>query len=616
MAVPVTTVNWIDQSNITVPVNIPEIDNRPLFFVVSSFDKGTEDLTITSGQDFYNMYGTPLFSRHGQNGIQVQRLINAGARVLVKRICADDATLANLVLYAKVSTIDTQKTNSNGEPIYLDEEGNETTEETDNPVMLSTTSIKWMATSFANCTTYDQVKNHAIDELFDDENGVYPLFIYTDNGRGVSSKAVRITPNYQTSRNLGFMLYSLKIYEGTTIDENNTVSFNPNASYNQVNYGIDASTCYQVKAEVIPEIYTSYIEKLAGELDMDEEVLTNYDMIFGYDCKGNAIANLTLDTESIDLNALNGVSLASGSNGEFGSTPYKTEAWAEKIRQEYAGEIEDKVWDVDEYKIAAILDADFPQVVKDAIAQFVSWRKDCFFFRDLGTGLTTFSDIRDSYAKNTIRNNFIGDYVTSYTIKDPNTFKNIEVTMLYDMAACVVRGFNRGINNPLAGTYNGYVLDSAIEGTVNFTPIVTPAVDQKAAFEDLHLNYAIFQEGQCVVQSEYTSQEAYTELSYINNTMAIQEVIRELRRTCPANRYRLVTGTDLTAYAIDCNHAIERFRGGFYLLEFIYTEDPIQSMQKIFYASVRFAFNQFANAEVFDVYALNTANLMAEESNS
>ena len=37
--------------------------------------------------------------------------------------------------------------------------------------------------------------------------------------------------------------------------------------------------------------------------------------------------------------------------------------------------------------------------------------------------------------RNTIRNKFIADYATSYTIKDPNTFKNIEVTMLYDMAA-------------------------------------------------------------------------------------------------------------------------------------------------------------------------------------
>lgn len=612
MAVPMTKVNWFDNSAIQVTQNIPELDTRPLFFVVSSFDKGTEDLNVISGQDFYNMYGVPLFANHGQNGIQAQRLINAGARLLVKRVCADDATLANLVLYVTVTTTSVQKTDSEGNPIYLDDEGNETTEVTDNPVMISSTSLKWNATSFANCTSYDQVKKAAIDTLFDDTAGRYPVFIYTDNGRGASVKAVRITPNYYTSRNLGFCVYNLKVYEGTNIDENVSVTFNPDKTFNNVNYGIDNSTCFQVKSEVIPEIYNAYIQKIADALELDVEVLYNYDMIFGYDYKGNAIEGLTLDAESVDLNAINGVNLTQGSNGAFGKSPANTATWTDKIRQVFAGEATEEVWDVDKYKIACVLDANFPQAIKDAISNFVTWREDCVFLRDLGIGLDTFSDIRAAYALNTVKNKFIADYATSYTIKDPNTFKNIEVTMMYDMAACLVRGFNNGIVNPLAGTFNGYVLDSAIEGTVNFSPIITPAVNQKEAFEDLRLNYAIFQEGSCVVQSEYTSQEAYTELSYLNNVMAIQEVIRDLRTNCPANRYRLVTGTDLTEYAIACNHVLEKYLSNFYLLRFTYTEDPLLSMQKIFYASIEFAFNQFANCEIFDVYALNAANVMAE----
>ena len=609
MAVPMTKVNWIDQSAIEVPQQIASVDNRPLFFVVSSFDKGTEDLTVISGQDFYNMYGVPLFSRHGQNGIQAQRIINAGGRLLVKRVCATDATLANLVLYVTVTTTQTQKVDSEGHPIYLDEDGNETTQVTDNPVMISNTKLKWSATSFANCKKYSEIKTQAM-ALLNESTGVYPLFIYTENGRGLSAKSVRITPNYQVSKGLGFTMYSLKVYEGSSIIENQSVAFNPDAQFTGINYGIDNSTCYQVKAEVIPEVFTAYMNKLSTALDMDATVLSTYDMIFGYDYKGNTIEGLSLDAESVDLNALSGISLASGNNGTFGTSPAGTQAWTEAIRKVFAGEDTDKVWDVDTYKIAAIFDANFPQSIKDAISNFVTWREDCFFFRDLGTGLESFSDISTAYKKNTVRNKFIGDYATSYTVKDPNTGKNIEVTMNYDMCACVVRGFNGGINNPLAGTYNGYVLDSPIEGTINFSPIITPAVNQKEAFEDLRLNYAIFQEGVCVVQSEYTSQDAYTELSYINNVMAIQEVIRDLRTSCPANRYRLVDGTDLTEYAIACNHVLEKHIGKFYVLEFEYTEDPMLSMQKIFYASIRFAFNQFANTEVLDVYALNAANLM------
>ena len=88
MAVPMTKVRWNDNSAIQVTQPIAEVDNRPLIFVVSSFDKGTEDLGIYSGQDFYNMFGVPTSARHGQNGIQAQRIINAGGRLLVKRVCA------------------------------------------------------------------------------------------------------------------------------------------------------------------------------------------------------------------------------------------------------------------------------------------------------------------------------------------------------------------------------------------------------------------------------------------------------------------------------------------------------------------------------------------------
>ena len=616
MAVPMTKVNWIDNSAIQVTQPIPELDTRPIFFVVGSFDKGTEDLTLISGKDFYKMYGTPLFARHGQNGIQAQRLINAGARLLVKRVCADDATLANIIFYVKVTTTTTQKVDAEGHPLYYDADGKETTEVTDNPVMVTNTTLKWQAQTVTNCTSYAQVKEAAMD-LLDEENGVYPLFVYTDIGRGVSGKAVRFTPNYNTSRTLGFMLYSLKIYEGSTPIENQSISFNPDYQFNKISYGLDNSKCYQVKGEVIPEVYYSYIAKLSSVLGIDEETLYSYDMVYGYDFKGGVIAGLSLDTESVDLNALTGVSLVSGDDGAFTSAPVATPesyaAWTEKIRQVYAGEVTDEVWDLDKYKIAVILDADFPQIIKNAISDFVTWREDCFYFRDLGIGNYTFADIRKAYAKNLVKNKFIGDYATSYTIKDPNTFKNIEVTMLYDMAACLVRGYANGIVNPLAGTYNGYILDSAIEGTLNFDPIITPSVNQKEAFEDLRLNYAIFQEGSCVVQSEYTSQDAYTELSYANNVLAVQEVVRDLRIHCPANRYRLVTGTDLTEYAIACNHVLEKYLSNFYMLRFTYTEDPLLSMQKIFYASIEFAFNQFANCEIFDVYALNTANVMAEE---
>ena len=125
----------------------------------------------------------------------------------------------------------------------------------------------------------------------------------------------------------------------------------------------------------------------------------------------------------------------------------------------------------------------------------------------------------------------------------------------------------------------------------------------------MKLNYAIFNDDECVVQSCYTSQVENTELSYVNNVLAIQEAIRALRTMCPRQRYRLVTGSDFTDYAQACQNVLENFMGHFNVLRFTYTEDKVKAAQKIFYASIEFSFNQWAQTEIFDIYALNRANM-------
>ena len=331
-------------------------------FRVSSFDKGPEDLREIDSGDFKDYYGTPTFDKHGQNGIQAQRIIDAGGTLLVKRICAPDSTIANVVLSAKVTKVQTQKVDAEGHPLYLDAEGNETTspvDEEDNPntpIMLDSVKVKWEATSISNCKTFEEVKEAALD-LLDIDAGVYPLFLYVDNGRGLSSKAVRLIPDYNTSKGFGFMFYDLKIYEGTNIAEDETVTMDPYIVYNNTAYGIDKGTCKQIDALVDIDVYNAYLEKIAEILDLDTATVRTYDLVYGYDCKGAAIPDFAIDAESVDLNATFGVELKNGSNGSFGDAPAGTPAWVEEIRKVFAGEITDDVWDVDAHKVAVICDA-------------------------------------------------------------------------------------------------------------------------------------------------------------------------------------------------------------------------------------------------------------------
>lgn len=621
MSYPGTKFNLYDQSQRETAPEIATVDNSPLFMVVGSFDKGPEDLMEISGTKFNELFGKMSFTKHGQNAIQAQRIINAGGKLLLKRVCAENATIANLIMVATVTEVETAKVNANGEVLYIDantgeetteatstvttpvEDGEPITETVDNEaITIKSASIKWEAKSISGCKTFEDVEAKA-KEMYNDEAGVYPLFIFTDNGRGATHKAVRIIPDYNTSKGIGKTFYALNIFEGTTSIESISITLDPTVIYSSTAYGLDKSRANQVLGVVSNDIYDSYVAKLSEISSISEDELRNNDLIYGYTYKGSEMNGIAIDAESVDFNADYGVELKEGSNGDFGDAPVNTPAWIEAIRKVYAGEVTDEVWDVDQHKIAAVIDANFPLVIKNAIADFVTFREDCVYFRDFGTDVFTFIQIKAAYEKNEKRNRYIPSYSTTYEVKDPMTKKNIRVTMLYDMAECLVEHFTSSPFVPLAGFANRFILKEAIKGTINFTPIKTPNVDQKQAMEDLKINYAIFEGDDCVVQTLYTSQEANTELSFVNNVIAVQEVMRAVRTACPKNRHILTNGSDMSSYAKAVNKVLDSFRGHFHKLTFTYTKDPLKASQKLFYAGIGFQFNQWAQSEDFDLFA-------------
>ena len=572
---PATIFNWHDMSEIIVPQENNTVDNAPLFLQVFSADKGTEELIEISGNDFNKMYGTMNFSKHGQAAIQAQNIINNGGRLFAKRVVAPDSTLANLVLVANVSGSDGQAT------------------------------VKWTSQSISGCKSFTEVKAAALD-LLDADNGVFPVFIHADNGRCASKKAIRLNPDYATSKTIGKTFYTLVVYEGSTILEQLTMTVDPTVVYSNNAYRYDEFSTVQITGEVNDTVYEAYVAKLSEIMGVDADTLRNYDLVYGYTYAGAALEGFTIDPDSIDLDVDLGIGLAEGDNGSFGDAPVGTEAWEEAICDVFNGNFSNEIYDVDAHKIAVICDANYPISVKNAIFDLVTFREDCVFLRDFGTGLTTYLEIKSYYNQfEDKRNRYVADYCTSYAILDPVSKKNIEVTMMYDMAGLLVNHLANNAFAPMAGTYNGFILSNAIKGTINFTPINTPSVNQKEAMEDIRVNYAIFEDNNCVVQSNYTSQDKYTQLSYLCNVVAIQVVLRAVRTACPRQRYSLSTGTDLTSYAEAVNRVLQNFSSNFSVLEFVYTEDKLKAVQKIFYASIQFAFLNWAQTEIFDIYAIN-----------
>ena len=401
-------------------------------------------------------------------------------------------------------------------------------------------------------------------------------------------------------------MYTLVVYEGSKIIEQTTISLDPTLIYANVAYGLDKFTNVQISGVVSDDIYENYLTVLADALAMEPADLRGYDLVYGYTNSGSAIDGFTLDKESVDLDAENGIMLAEGSNGAFGDAPVGTEAWAEAIADVFYGNFSDEVWDVDAHKIALVCDANYPDSVKKAIFEFVEFRKDCCYLRDYGVGLKTFIEIEAAHNKYIEqRNYFTADYATSYLVKDPETKKNIDVTMLYDMAPLMVNHIAKNPYAPMCGSANGFILKEAIKGTINFTPVNTKKINYKSAIEELRINYAVFEDDNCVAQLCYSSQVKYTQLSFINNVVAIQRVLRAVRTACPKQRYTLSTTNDLSNYAKAVSNVLSNFVTNFAVLNFVYTQDPLKTREKIFYASIEFAFLNWAQTEIFDIYAIN-----------
>lgn len=303
---PGTDFEWESrQSSDTIAVNDRAI--KPLLLMVSSFDRGPADLRVVSGQEFYKLYGTNIsFAKHGQPAIQAANAINNGASLLIKRLVAEDATLANAVIIAEVSGAEVEKTDANGNPVYVDAEtGKETSDANEgknNRAKIKTCVIKYDVESvkdaktikdvmaavpglrksvtaddsgaseiinkmnglaaYADNPTNDTYTNPDIGqgevEWPDDEDPVtpttpdepaasvaerFPLYVIVDNGVGKSTKRIRFNTDYTLSKTIGFPLHTLAYLGNQELDyEYIRFTLDPDKIYLGKNMSIDMAS--------------------------------------------------------------------------------------------------------------------------------------------------------------------------------------------------------------------------------------------------------------------------------------------------------------------------------------------------------------------------------------
>lgn len=632
--IPGTYFEWDDQSAITQN-SVAVTNPMPLYCAVFTSDKGKEDWQVLDGQDWFNMYAVNNvveFSRHGQPLLQAAASINAGAQLLCKRVVADDACLANIAVVANVSTTEVQKTNAEGEPLYADPDGKETTSADGNtPIMESKTTIKFSYRSASGCATkkevIDTIKQDVEDNAPIDGSTDYLLWVIFDNGRGESKKRIRITPNYQLSKNYeNYFLYDMTVIEAGRAFPTVHFCLNPDIVSENTNlsfqYRVNAES-NQVEAYQFDDNISAYMDAIIGATGLETADAMGLDLLFGRNKKGKAIEGFTLDTDGgVDIQISTGQLLLNGDNGSFGDKPLEAESYAPLLAKALAGYVindddeptiltvkdgcyDPVIYNVDRYKIDAIIDANYPALVKRAAEQLVTFREDCMFFRDMGTGVSNMELIRLA-DENNLHNCFCSTYCTYYDIIDPYTRKQITVTMTYHLAQLMVQQFNNGRNRPMAGIKYGFTINDIIEDSIGFTPTICPDLNEKEDLYDMKINYATYIDNELVIESIYTSQQKYSQLSFSNNVLAVQQVIKVIRTRCPALRYTFIDGDDLSKYRADVDKIIDPYRANFKYLGLTYLEDPYYTQNKIFYASLAFQFRDFVQTEYFKITALSS----------
>ena len=637
---PTTKVIWDDQSYIP-SLNIEDTIDKPICMAVFTSDKGTEEYTYISGQDFFDQYGTISFAKHGQALLQAAETIKAGGMLYAKRIVASDAQMANVAVIAHVSSETVQKTNANGDLLYTDAEGKEVTlpEGADasayEAVMVASNNIKFsLVTINSNSNDLGVIANQ-LETLRGNGGSEVPtdghlLFMMTDVGRGISNKRFRITADYNVSRTSTTTKYILSVIENNEELESIVFSMNPDliesdGEGSAMNTSIERcvrASSDQIRCKAFDNNIKAFFTAISEATGLPYEEVEYMDVLFGKTKKGLPIEGLTVSGD-ITLDTIFGIPLSSGSNGSFGDAPstltgaaydmYEAaliKAFSGMTGEESEVELQndrvdyDGIYNVDNDPIDYIVDANYPESVKRAAEALVTFREDCMFFRDMGTSAKSIAEFKVIDLLN-LKNRYCPTYCNWYDVIDPYTKKQITVTIGYSLSRLLVGHFVNGRNRPLAGQKYGIVLPEVIEGTLNFAPKVTPRMNQKEEMDDMRINYVGYYGGVPVVETEYTSQEIYTQLSFTNNVLIVQQVIKAVRAACPKIRYSFIDGADLERYREDVQAVLNKYAQFFKSISMEYVEDTTYTKNKIYYAVIKVTFRDFVQSEIFKITALS-----------
>lgn len=601
---------------------------KVILMAVSSSDKGYEDFRLIEGtsSDYTKVYGNISFAKHGQPQIQAAAVLDAGASIYHKRIVSPTSTLAHVALDVTVTKTKTQKTNSEGALLYKDADGVETTEaEGNTPIMITGAKLKFGTSGVTGQSLLTAANDHkeigqivkasytgwATADPAVVDSIKFPWFVVTETGRGASNKKIKIVPDYASSKSASWTKYNLEVLEdNTSVDNVLIFSMNPDTidSSTNENRFIDtviSKRSSQLRCVAFEDCIDRMYEVLAAYTGKTVEFLKENDILFGRTRKGYNLEGIIIDEDGVNLNSLVGIDLANGSNGALGFYPKEVAEYETLLTSAFNGTSSVDIYDINNNRVNAIFDADYPASTKRAIEALVTFREDIFYFRDLGTGLTSLEDIIQADTVS-LKNKFCASYHNSYDIYEPVTKKQVTVTCMYDLAPKFINHELNGISRPFAGLLYGITFSDShiVQDSINFIPKKIPGYNQFETLADAKINYMVKYNGILTMDTEFTSDEVDSDFSFINNILLIQDLIRLIRVYCPKRRYTFKTGDDYVAYKKDVDNLLNSKKSAFESVTVEFMADEEQRDDHGVYAALSVKCKDFIDKEYFKIIAI------------
>lgn len=311
----------------------------------------------------------------------------------------------------------------------------------------------------------------------------------------------------------------------------------------------------------------------------------------------------------------------------------------------FSGDFDKDIFNLDVYFPNAVFDANYSNRTKLAIQRLAAYRGDFMCYMDMGinkvrsyedcndiipsslNGLELVAENDDAYYY--IRDMHVAVTCISYKIRNPYDNRIISVTGTYGLSNLYINHYANNAGNVFAGISNGITINNIIEGSVSYIPKIYPTskmtslnniggvyptddasvMNEKQLMCDLRVNYGCYYDDRFSIETEYTMNPTDSEFSYWNNVALVCVMMQSIRKACPTARYKFLTSDDLTVYKNAVESAIKPWKSKFSSVQFKYVQDDMSIDNKIFYAAIEIVFKPFAQAEIFELTALNYSTL-------